>query len=466
MKKLVAFFTFFIVTGGLSLFAGSLDYLTNQSAKVCLTFHRTASTDASADIVNYNPAGTAFLEKGLYLDFSSQMLFKPYRAQASDTDPVTRKYEQNEPTWYLPNFYALYNFGNIGPGRHAVYLQMGIVAGGGTLNWPDGTIGTYAAYSNSFSSYGGVTDHSFKAYSVYYGIGVGASYSFFRDMVSFSAGVRMVIPDRSVQLSAVSGAIPIIGGNISLSGKFSYTSLGYTPILGADVRPLKGLTVGMRYEAETRLSFKYKKDYLRVDPETILIVNVYDTVEEGLAAGGLYDGNKFNYNLPHIISAGAEYDMSFLLQGLSLMTSATVYLLPVTDLGKYYDSADGTTDPLGNVNEYFGVGWEAGIGASYQVLQDLKVGMGFAYATPGTKDSYFKSSYTMLNASANPPLDSVTLGTGATYLFRSIGIDVTLAFTSTFYIPYSGTLSTAAGDFDVEYRKIVFNIATGVGYKL
>jgi len=465
MKKSSIFIFGLLILAGTSLHAGSLDYLTNQSAKIAITFHRTASTDASADIANYNPAGTAFLDKGLYFDLSSQMLFKLYRQKGTDGSDITRKYEQNVPTYYLPNFYALYNFGNIGPGRHAVYLQMGIVAGGGTLDWKKGTIGTHAAFTNSLESRGGLEGHSFKPYSVYYGIGLGVSYSFFKDMLAVSAGVRLVIPDRSVKLSAQAGTYLLIY-NINFSGKFSYSSLGYTPIIGVDVRPIKGLTIGLRYEAETNLKFTYNMDYLNVDPEMILVISVYDTIKDSLASGGLYDGNKFNYNLPHLVSMGAEYDMSFLLKGLSLMCSATVYLLPVTDLGKYYDSADGTTDPLGDVNEFFGVGWETGIGAAWQILPELLVGAGFMYGTPGTKDKYFKSSYTMLNCSANSPLDSVTFGIGSTYLFKSIGLDVTLGVTWTHYIPYNGSLATAAGTYEIEYSKNVYNIAIGLGYKL
>lgn len=127
MKKI--FYMLIILSAQVSLYAGSLDYLTNQSAKICMTFHRAAATDASADIVNYNPAGTAFLEKGLYLDLSSQTLFKYYSESGKEAGGEPGSLEQDEPTPVLPNFYAVYSFGSIGPVRHAVYFQAGIVAG-------------------------------------------------------------------------------------------------------------------------------------------------------------------------------------------------------------------------------------------------------------------------------------------------------------------------------------------------
>ncbi len=470
MKKILSIGIILFSAHG-SLFAGSLDYLTNQSAKICMTFHRAASTDSSADIVNYNPAGTAFLEKGLYLDLSSQTLIKMYSENGTDEEGEPGGLEQDEPTPVLPNFYAVYSFGNMGSVRHAVYFQAGIVAGGGTLDWKDGTIGTYVKYTDAFNAHGGVKDHAFSVSSVYYGIGAGVAYSFFKDMVSVSAGGRMVMPDRWVELSAQSVNIQgghILGDCITFKGKYSYKALGYTPIIGVDVKPLKGLTIGARYEFETDLVFEYKEESLYVDPESVLLglVNVRDTVEEGLAASGLYDGNRFNMNLPAIISTGAEYDLSAYISGLSVMGSATFYLMQEADLGPYYDDGD----RIGNVNDFYGMGWEAGLGASYRLLANLKVGAGFMYTESGARKSYFGSQYTVVNCSANPPLDTFTTGCGATYYFPDLGLDLTLGFAWAHYIPVRTTLDfdgeNADSTYSVSYSKDVYMLGFGAGYKL
>lgn len=333
------------------------------------------------------------------------------------------------------------------------------MAGGGTLDWKDGTIGTFAKYDESFSSLAeGVTDHSFSVSSVYYGIGAGVAYSFFKDMVSVSAGIRMVMPDRWVEMNATSGALlswPLLG-NINLSTKYTYSAIGFTPILGADVKPLKGLTIGTRIEFETDLAFEYKEESLDISP-TLAV----STVEEALVESGLYDGNKFNMNLPTIISTGAEYDMSDYLKGLTVMGSVTFYLMPSTDLGPYYD--DG---PAGNVNDFYDMGWEAGLGASYQLLANLKVGAGFMYTESGAKDSYFKSPYTVINCSANPPLDAFTMGCGATYYFPDLGLDLTVGLAWAHYIPAKTTLDFEGTAYSVEYKKDVYMLGFGVGYKL
>jgi hypothetical protein len=135
------------------LFAGSLDYLANQSARYAMNFSRNAATDA-ADIVAYNPAGTALMAPGLYIDISNQTLFKPYEheydiaftmAPALDRSDTV---EQNEPTLLLPNLFTVYNKGRIGPGSLAAYFQAGVVAGGGTLKYDDGTVGSSLALSD------------------------------------------------------------------------------------------------------------------------------------------------------------------------------------------------------------------------------------------------------------------------------------------------------------------------------
>lgn len=58
------------------VYAGSIDYLSNQSAEYIRTFSRNASTDA--DAVHYNPAGTAFMKDGIYFYLSNQTVLKEY----------------------------------------------------------------------------------------------------------------------------------------------------------------------------------------------------------------------------------------------------------------------------------------------------------------------------------------------------------------------------------------------------
>jgi long-chain fatty acid transport protein len=432
------------------LFAGSLDYLTNQSARWLMTPTRNAATDA-ADIVNYNPAGTVFLPLGWNIDVSNQMLFKFYsndvKLTPDSANPALAPFaydktvKQDLPTWFLPNLYVAYNFGNAGPGKLAIYGQGGVTAGGGTLAWDDGTAGTVYALSllGIAASAGPVESQELEASSVYYGVALGGAYSLFEDMLSVSLGGRLVMPKRSLSVKAA-----YLTGD-TVKADFDYDAYGFTPIIGVNVRPIRELTLSLRYEAQTRLKFEYDGAITSVNP---YIKGTADTL---FGAVGLADGAKFNLDLPHLIALGVNYDIT---KELTLSLSSNIYLLSLADL-------NGVEDDLGT-------GYEIGLGATYMIMENLKLGAGFLYTEAGAKDSYFENN--ILNASANPFLDSIAFGLGGTYYFDN-GLDVTLSFLYCHYLPVdgkkSGDLPTPLHAFDMNnsYKKNFFEIGIGVGYK-
>jgi long-chain fatty acid transport protein len=476
-----------LVIGMGGVFAGSVDYLSNQSAKYIMTFSRNASTDASADIVAFNPAGTALMPQGLYIDISNQTLFKPYSTEsktnlstAANSAPVNMAdkdstLEQNKPTYFLPNAYVAYNLGQVGPGKLAIYGQTGIIAGGGSLKWDDGTAGTTFALSAigvstaagllgaGSPTLGDIASQSFEASSIYYGIAVGSSYSI-NDMISGSLGGRYVIATRSLKLDAEYTS----GTNVS--GEYTYEAKGFTPILGVAIKPLKELTFAARYEFETKLEFKYKEEGLSTSGGNAFqngaLLNGAKSV---LSRAGIADGNKFNYNLPQIISLGGEFTI---IPALSVMSSANFYLLKYTDMGKVYDSSKAVgTNEVGDLNDYFGIGYELSVGATYLVLPELKIGAGCMYTESGAKDSYFNNQYTKLVASGNPPLDSISISCGATYAINK-NFEITLSALWTHYIPFDysyavqGTTAGAITDVSGTYKKDVYDIGLGASFKM
>ncbi|MDR1933292.1 MAG: hypothetical protein LBQ57_10795 [Spirochaetales bacterium] len=444
------------------LFGGSLDYLTNQSARWLMTPTRNAATDA-ADIVNYNPAGTVFLPLGWNIDISNQTLFKWYGNDTTLTPGgggpfltgSDKSLKQDLPTWYLPNIYFAYNLGRTGPGKLALYGQLGITAGGGNLKYEDGTAGTTFALNGLRAAImggrfapglpigmdiGAITSQSFEASSVYYGIAVGGAYSLLDDMASVSLGGRLLMPRRSFSLESS------FANDKSFSAEFEYNAYGFTPIIGFDVKPTDGLTLAFRYEFETALKFEYEEK------------SVNDSYGGGitrafLTSQGLTDGKKFNQNLPHSFFLGAEYDVT---NDFTVSLAGNIYLLSSA-------SMNGTED-------YFGTGYEIGLGATYKIVKDVKLGFGVFYTETGAKDSYFNSSSTALNASGNPTLDSIAFGLGGTYSFTS-GFDATLSFLYCHYLPvdYSITAYNTNNQpiytVDGTYKKDVLEIGIGVGYK-
>ncbi|MCU0822793.1 MAG: hypothetical protein MUC95_10055, partial [Spirochaetes bacterium] len=130
MKKLFLYLgvTALLIAGAGDLFAGSVDYLTNQSAPFVRNLSRNAVTD-SADAVNYNPAGTAVMKDGLYLQGNNQIILKTYTQSVEGGD----EYESTEPTYILPSLFAVYKTGSIG-----AFAAFTVPAGGGTVKYDDG----------------------------------------------------------------------------------------------------------------------------------------------------------------------------------------------------------------------------------------------------------------------------------------------------------------------------------------
>jgi long-subunit fatty acid transport protein len=82
------------------------------------------------------------------------------------------------------------------------------------------------------------------------------------------------------------------------------------------------------------------------------------------------------------------------------------------------------------------------------------------YSNQGVKDAYWEDADTIMGASANPPLNSVTFGTGAKYnVWKSLNLLLTGAYIH--YLPVSAEVSV----FDVTYNKDVVEVCLGASYK-
>ena len=462
MKKNTIVLASALMLAGTGLFAGSLDHLSNQSAKWIMTTSRNASVDG-ADIVQYNPAGTAWLSDGLHLDLSGQTLFKQYSTKdvrvgdfsgsASPLSPLLSRssetLNQDRPTPFLPNLHLAYNFGKAGPGKLAAYMQAGVVAGGGGLNYENGTAGTMffltgiSASAAAFEVPGSISSQKFEAWSVYYAVGVGASYAFPGDMASVSLGGRAVMARRHFDIDVTYSA------RQTLNGRYEYAATGFTPIVGVDVRPNKDLTLAARFEAPTAFEFEYEEKKLGGTWK-----NYAAAV---LKNAGIEKGKKFRQDLPAVIGLGAEYMIN---DRLAVDLSGTIYLLSSADLGYVYENGN----EVDKINNFFDTGYEIGFGAKYKVLKDLKIGAGFLYTESGSNEKYLNDPRTALNVSTNPTLDSITLGSGATYNVTR-NMDLTFSFMWGRYMPKNLLLDSGVFKVSGKYTKDAFVVGYGLGYK-
>ena len=460
MNKITIIFLGMFMLADAALFAGSLDYVSNQSAKWMMTTSRNASTDG-ADIIAYNPAGTAYLSRGLHVDLSGQTLLLHYRNKdvlvgnfsnlAAPLSPLLSRpaetLSQNNPSPIVPNMYLAYSLGKTGPGKLAAYFQAGVVAGGGELKYGNGTAGTgfllTGLSAGSGGALGSINSQGFSSSSMYFGIGGGASYAFLNDAVSVSLGGRAVMAKRNFEFTAAYSSTE------AFNGKYEYDAAGFTPIIGVNVKPKKDLTLAARFEAPTRLEFKYKQKEL---DGTLAAV-----AAEVLKSAGIEDGKNTRQDLPFIIGLGASYNIN---GKATVDLSGTFYMLSSADLGNVYDNGD----KVGNVSDYFGVGWEVGLGTVYKARENLKIGAGAMYTESGAEETYLNDPRTALISSANPMLDSVTLGSGAIYTVRR-NMDITLSFLWCHFFPENFSLDSGAFKVSGGYAKNVFGIGYGMSYR-
>jgi long-chain fatty acid transport protein len=439
MKKLVLGLTALLSAGILT--AGSVDYLSNQSADFLRTFSRNASLDADAAV--YNPAGTAFMAPGLTFALSNQSILKLYENDMnlagtplnSIVKPNSNNYKSTEPTLILPNGQVIWN-----GGPWAAYLAGGVVAGGGTAIYNDGVPyfvlqggsalssiqkGLNAALGASAPTITSVTvSGNITATSLYPQLTLGGAYAI-TDTVSLSLGLRSVYGYQSFVGQAnylpYAGTTPITSASVSSSVDVTKTALGFGGIAGADWKAYEGLLIAARFEMATPLEFK-------------------TAVNGGKSFQGKYvDGSTERRDLPALAGLGIRYDW----QALSLTASGTGYFLGASKNGTY----------LANYDDF---GWETGLSAEYAFLPGLlKASLGGMITKVGGNNK----TYNDFDFS----LDSSSIGGGVVYTALK-DLDITLALSKTFYTDGSGqaigTVNTTT------YKKDAFTIDVGVQYKM
>ena len=216
-------------------FAGGVENKTNMSTGYLRNPSRNAEFQRP-EAAFYNIAGTAFLQDGLWIEAGNQFVFKEYKHELNDdtlealfnSKDIVTSSSDTTTVWLYPDFDAVYHHGDF-----AIFANFGIYAGGGTLNFDDGSaaIGAklisaagdakaaaqkyatagvtdkaqmYGAMANAAA--GAAPDHSLKINSITYGGQLGGSYKFLDGMVSVGAAFRMVYGTQSMELTSGNAA--------------------------------------------------------------------------------------------------------------------------------------------------------------------------------------------------------------------------------------------------------------------
>ncbi|MEE9365683.1 MAG: outer membrane beta-barrel protein, partial [Dehalococcoidales bacterium] len=187
---------------------------------------------------------------------------------------------------------------------------------------------------------------------------------------------------------------------------------GFAAIISANISPMDGLNIGIRYETLTQLELETESD---VD-----------------IAGVVEDGKKERADMPAMLAVGASYKV---MPELKAECSFTYYM----NTGVDWDGAEENVDN----------GFEGGVAVEYKLSDALRASAGFLYTQKGAKDEYQTDLDFTLNSS--------TVGLGVGYaLSDNLGLDVGVA--NTFYTEGQNAAGTEA------YNKTSIDFAVGVHY--
>ncbi|HOP27574.1 MAG TPA: hypothetical protein PLM22_10960 [Candidatus Sabulitectum sp.] len=406
-----------------SVFAGNIDILGIRSAEYLMELSRNAVTDC-ADGVTYNPAGLAFMEQGLHLNFGAQYIGKDYTITGTflgtteETETSTTK-----PTPFIPNFYVVYRTGDL-----AAFGGFNAPAGGGTLEYEDGlffmpklqTLLVQAQYGPTYFAM--LDQGSMEGSSTYLRGIAGVSYAF-SDRFSAGVGGRYTVGSRDYKGSGTFNVIDattmqpvaVVTEEIDVERSAS----GFSGVFSVDYRPSDRVNLAARYETATALDFE-------------ATANVQSNWE--LLMPYIADGAMQRRDLPAVAAIGVEYEVNGRLR---LGGSGNYYFIEAADQGEDDGIADAYDD-----------GWEANLSCRYQISPAVAGALGYSYSNYGGSDS----TYTDLEYN----LDAGLLSGGVNWQ-ASQAFDFTLAAGTTFFKEGEG-VGTYEGE---TYDKSVFFLALG-----
>lgn len=396
-----------------SLFAGGIENKNNMSAGYIRSPSKNTETK-KPDAVFYNPAGTAFMEEGLYFELGNQFLFKDYTNDASDT-VLDDKYSSTDPVLLYPSGEIVWNAGNF-----ALFGGFGVAAGGGSAEYDDGSFTTAAGFLTPFGGLLAGKAHSVDLTAVIFGETLGASYAF-NDMVSVSAAARLI--QGKITLNVTLDEDPGIGATELADTEATANGIG--GIFGLHINATEDLDIALQYQTKVALEYEYDS------------VDGYDAA---LTEFEIAEGDKYDKDLPAMLGVGAGYQ---LLDSLYASLSFNYY---------FNKDAAFETGLQGGENEY-GNSWEIAASADYAVNNMFTVSGGVLYTTHDIEDDE--------NSAEVPVLDSITLGAG-TGITLSDSFLIDIAAYKPIY--FEADYETDAGD--ITLSKKLFLVAVGVTYKL
>lgn len=376
----------------------------------------------------YNPAGTTQLEEGLYVNGGLQIAagheqseYKGKEYKAIFVQPV-------------PNI-SLTKVNK----KDSTYFTFSAIAGGGTLKYKHGVVGTaiipdLVAKLNTGVLSGETTGTPIKVRvlegtkaegsNLYAQMTLGKAYQI-NDKLSLSGGIRFVRGVRTLKghiaIDAstgnkfadklLMGALKKPGTSLAADIDSKRTANGIGFVLGANYKVNEKWNIGMRYDSRVKLNFKAKTTEKQI---SIPAIRGFEPI--GFTSNLYYpeykEGAKRRRDLPAILAVGTTYQVTD-----KWMTALSA---------NYYFNKDAKMD-----GQKYNNGFEVAFGNEYKLNEKWAVLGSINYAKTGAlKDSYNDIEYA---------LDSFMLGTGVKYQY-SPTLELTATVAHYFYKGEEGNI--------------------------
>ena len=384
------------------LFAGGTENKINTGAGYA-RFPAKSTECKKPDAVFHNPAGTAFMKDGLYVEAGNQFLYKEYSNKFGG-----ETYKTDVPTYFYPDFNLVWKKGDT-----ALFTGLSVEYGGGEVKYDKGNAMTIGALKNLNPALA-TLGHSLEAYSVIMTETVGLSHVVWEDHLSVAAAVRILWGDQNIKIklddTPAAALQPYLGTSKTLADTEA-DGFGMGGVLSVHFKPIKTVDIAATYHTEAIIDYEYKK-----------------AKGAGAALLGANKGDHYSYVLPAYLGGGIGWQI---IPQLYVAAGFEYYFNKLADYD--YDDA-----------------WGINFAAEYQITKMLAVSLGGFYTNIGSNSKDEGNNFT------NPVLDSFTYcgGFGLTF-FDDLTIDI-----GAFYVQYFGETWK-----NVKLNKKIFEGAISATYR-
>lgn len=347
-------------------FAGSIDYLAQQDAEYFA--HPSMIGKIGVSGAYYNPAGTVFLEDGLYVQLNSQTLLKNYEMETIGGD----SHKSDHPTLFVPSIQIVKKEGD-----RSYFLHAGAAAGGGKVEYNG--ISAFEIIGNSIPGAEYIDASTVEGSSYYFNTTFGMAQKI-NSKFSVAGGLRMMYVTRELcGTGYYDYKSQFINTPVEVTIDSERTGWGVGGVIGFNYQPTDRLNIGFKYETEVKLDLD-ADGKLDVNSNSGALNNMLENIlsQNRVIAEWLVDGNR---NLPAMMALGVSYQLT---DRITLLTS-----------GNYYFIKDANTD---NPYDHYDNGYEVSVGVDYKLNDKWTLMAGYQYTDTGANEHTYKDTDYALDA--------------------------------------------------------------------